>query len=211
MILAIAGLLAIIGTQVLSFDIISLPKDIWRYSADSLRYSETLWKPIVVSAAFVFMVFFCFLALRCRNGEKKLVLVALSPLVFMVSTFVALPDLTLTVKAPGPLLQEEAKKIPHDAIVVAGSEVVAAACWYLKRDDLYLIPWGGELHYALSKPEGKHRYLDYGAIRNFIESDEDRMVVIIRGRKDWKKDSANLPPPREFVTNGQHGYAVVKY
>ena len=211
MVLAIAGLLAIIGVQVLSFNIFSIPEGIWSYNADSLRYSETFWKPVIVSSAFLFMAFSCFLALKCKNAEKKLVFVALSPLVFMISTFVALPDLTLTVKAPGPLLLEEAKNIPSDAIVVTGSEVVAAACWYFKRNDLYIIPWGGELHYALSKPEGKHRYLDYGAIRKLIESDGDKMVVLILGRRKWEKNRDKLPDPREVTTSGQYGFAVVKY
>jgi 4-amino-4-deoxy-L-arabinose transferase len=205
------GFFGIIGAQLFSLNIVSLPETIWSYSAESLRYSDAMWKPILIATALAFIVVICFLALRCKNGEKKIILVALSPLLLMISVCFALPDLTLTVKAPGDFLEREARNIPDNAIIFADSGTVGAACWYLKRDDLSLIQWGGELDYGLEQEEGKHRVLHYPAIRQLIEKKQDRMIVLILQTKRWERDFVDFPKPREFVTTGKYGYSVVKY
>jgi len=202
---------AIIGSQILSFDIVSLPETIWQYSDESLRYSEDLWKPVFIGIALIFMVSSCFWALRCKTGDKKIVLVALSPLVLMISSFFVLPDLTLTVKAPGALLEKEAKNIPAGAIVLADSETVAAACWYLKRNDLFLIQWGAELDYGLARAESKHRVLYYDAIRRLIETRQEKKIVLILRTYRWQRDFQKFPKPSSFITTGKYGYSVVKY
>ncbi len=199
-----------LGSQILSFDIIALPEAIWAYSAESLQYSENLWKPLLLSISLASMICLCFLALRCKNREKKLVLVALAPLLLMISTCIALPDLTLTTKAPGMFFEKEAGSIPEDAIVVADPATVITACWYLKRNDLFLIPGWSELVYGLVA-EGKHRLLGYAAVRKLIERKQDKMVVLIFKTERWNKDHKEFPAPREFISTGKYGYAVVKY
>lgn len=206
-------LIGFIGSQLSSFNVIPLSENIWQYDAASLRYSVELWKPVLISASLVVMNVVIFIALRCRNGEKKLLLFAISPFLLMLSSFFALPDLTLTVKDPGLLLQQEVENIPDDAIILAGAGTVSAACWYLKRNDLYLLFGGGELDYGLSKPDGQHRVLrSYEAIQKIIETKQDKIVVFLIQTKNWKLYlEKELPPPREILSSGEHGFVVAKY
>jgi 4-amino-4-deoxy-L-arabinose transferase len=203
--------LSIIGTQLLSFNIVSLPEAVWEYSAESLLYSNALWKPLLISASLVFMVVFCFLAIKSKNGEKKLVYVALSPLLFMVSACFALPDVTLRAKAPGILLEKEAPNIPDNALVLADSRVFGAACWYLKRNDLLFIQRPGELQYGLERSGEENRVLSYPAINQLITEKQDRMIVLILKEKRWKQYFSESPEPHEFTSAGKDGFVVVQY
>jgi 4-amino-4-deoxy-L-arabinose transferase len=200
-----------IATQLFSLDIVSLPENIWKYNAESLQYSEAWWKPVLIAASLAVMAVICFLALRSENREKKLVLLALSPVLLMISLCFALPDLTLTVKAPGTFLKKEAENIPDDAVILADSTIVGAACWFLKRDDLFLIQWGGELGYGLKQEESKHRVLYYPAILKLIEEKQDGMIVLILETDRWERYFADFPEPRYFASTGPYGYTVVKY
>ncbi|MFW2368706.1 MAG: hypothetical protein ACN4GW_19995, partial [Desulforhopalus sp.] len=205
------GLVAFIGSQLLGLNVFSLSDLNLDFNVEELRYSEDLWKPFLVSASLIFMGVLCFWALRCKNGEKKLILVALSPTLFLISSFLALPDTTLTSKAPGLLFEEEVKNIPSDSIVLVDASSVRAACWYLKRTDLVLIGYGGELKYALEKPEGQDRVLGFKAIRQLIETNNDKEVVILLRNRHWDLYRNQFPDPRDFVNNGKDGYAVVRY
>ncbi len=202
---------ALIGAQLFSFDIVSLPENIWSYKAESLRYSEVWWKPVLIAASLAFIAVICFLALKSENREKKLVLLALSPVLLMISFCFALPDLTLTVKAPGTFLEKEVENIPDDAIIFADSGIVGAACWFLKRSDLSLIQWGGELDYGLKQEESKHRVLYYPAIRKLIEEKQDKTIILILETDRWERDFSDFPEPRYFASTGPYGYTVVKY
>ncbi|MGW8193142.1 MAG: phospholipid carrier-dependent glycosyltransferase [Desulforhopalus sp.] len=202
-----------IASQLISYGVISLPNDFGRYDVEAWRYSEALWKPLLIAASLAAMAILIFMALKRRDGGKKMVLLAISPFVLMLSSGYALPDRTLTVKDPGPLLKMEAKNIPDDAIVISGAGTVAAACWYLKRTDFYLLFGGGELDYGLARPGGQHRVLrSYDAIHEVIGPEKDKMVVFLLQTKNWRRYLERfLPPPVDFVSTGEHGYAVVKY
>ncbi len=190
---------ALIGAQLFSFDIVSLPENIWSYKAESLRYSEVWWKPVLIAASLAFIAVICFLALKSENREKKLVLLALSPVLLMISFCFALPDLTLTVKAPGTFLEKEVENIPDDAIIFADSGIVGAACWFLKRSDLSLIQWGGELDYGLKQEESKHRVLYYPAIRKLIEEKQDKTIILILETDRWERDFSDFRRWRKSV------------
>ena len=136
---------------------------------------------------------------------------AFSPLFFMVATFYALPDLTLTVKAPGIFLEQQMDTIPEDAIILADSNTVGAACWYLKRDDLILINGGGELDYGLAREGGQHQRLYYADIRKLIEEKGETPIVMIIQTKTWERGRAEFLDPRAFISSGKYGYAVVRY
>ena len=130
----------------------------------------------------------------------------------MVSSFIALPDLTLKVKDPGFLLQKEAKNIPADAIIITDASTVTAACWYLKRNDLYLTLGGGELEYGLARPEGQHRILkNYEAIQQIIDTKQGKDVVFLFPTKHWKRYFQDFPEPRAYASSGQYGHVVVTY
>lgn len=211
--LTIIGLLSIVGSQILNLNIVSLPEVILKHNPESLRYSESSWKPILILISLSVMVFFCTLAIRCKEGEKTLVFIAISPLLLMMTTCLALPDLTLKVKAPGVLLEKEAGNIPEDAIILSDSETVAAACWYLKRNDLFLIGSGGELNYGLEKEakEGKLRRLSYPVIQQLLATNKKKTIVLILRTNRWWRYMHAFAKPVEFISTGKNGYAVVKY
>ncbi len=201
----------VIGSQMLSLNIFSLPESVWNYDAANLRYSAGLWKPAVVTGALLFMAALSVMALRCRNREKRFLLFAFSPLLLMITTFYALPDLTVKIKAPGIFLTEQMEHIPDDAIILADSKTVGAACWYLKRNDLILINGGGELDYGLAREGGHHQRLWYADIRKLIEEKGERPIVMILQMKTWERGRAGFLEPREFISNGKYGHALVIY
>jgi 4-amino-4-deoxy-L-arabinose transferase len=211
-IIATAALAGLVGSQILSFDTISLPESIWQYDADKLRYSASIWKPALISAALVVMAVLLFFAWRCRDKESKLLLVALSSAMFMISSCYALPDLTLTVKAPGPFLEREAADIAEDAIIFSDPDLVTIASWQLKRDDLFVLPSWSELNYGLMRPENKHRMPDIESIIKLINSDRKRDVVVLVKTKRWKENYSNLlPEPLYLSSSGKYGYSVAKF
>lgn len=205
------GLFSFVGTQLISLNIVSLPESLSNFSAESLQYSKALWKPTLLCASLLFMAVLCLLALRCKDGERKIVYVALSPLLLTVSAPFAIPDISLMMKAPGILLEKEAQNIPDNAIILADSGVFGAACWYLKRDDLLFVQRSGEVKYGLERSGEKNRVLSYPAINQLITDKQDRMVVLILKEKRWKQYFSESPEPREFTSAGKDGFVVAKY
>jgi 4-amino-4-deoxy-L-arabinose transferase len=208
-ILAFSGLLA---TQFLSLNLFTLPESLLKYDAESLRYSDKAWKPAILLLSLTWMTGFAIWAWRSKNGEKKLLLTALAPAALMISLSFALPDLTLKVKAPGLFLEKEGGDIPKDAVVLADSSIITAACWYLKRDDITLIIGAGELHYGIAQPGQKHRLLDFQGIKDLVNSDRDKPVYMMLDKKRWNRYRKLFPDPKELINaEGKYGFTIAVY
>jgi len=211
-IFAIVAFTGLLGSQFLSQNLFTLPESLLNYDAESLRYSEKAWKPALLTLSLVWMIGFAIWAWRSKNGEKRLLFTALAPAALMISLCFALPDLTLKVKAPGLLLEKEGKNIPRDAIVLADTSIITAACWYLKRDDITLIIGAGELHYGIAQPEQKHRLLDFQGIKDLVNSDRDKPIFMLLDKKRWIRYRQWFPDPKEIINaEGKYGYAIVVY
>jgi 4-amino-4-deoxy-L-arabinose transferase len=57
----------------------------------------------------------------------------------------------------------------NDAVIISDEKTIGAACWYLRRNDIYLLENGGELNYGLNYPEASNRLIDIDSVKGFIE------------------------------------------
>ncbi|MFW2367120.1 MAG: phospholipid carrier-dependent glycosyltransferase [Desulforhopalus sp.] len=209
--LLFAGISTFIGSQLIGLNLVPLPDSLSVLSAETLQYSRAVWKPVIITLSLMFMAVFIFSALKSKDETRKIVYTALSPLLLMVSAPFAIPDLSLMMKAPGIILEEEAPKIPEDAMVIADSGVFGATCWYLKRNDVFFIQRAGEVTYGMKRDGNEDRVLSYRAIQQLIADPHEEMIVLILKEKRWNQYFSNSPEPKAFTSAGKDGFVVVKY
>lgn len=73
-------------------------------------------------------------------------------------------------KGPVDFLQESAVSLPANAIVVTNGGLPRAVSWSLKRDDVYVIEYKGELAYGLSQPDAAGRFLPPGKLAALLKA-----------------------------------------
>ncbi|MCJ7601409.1 MAG: hypothetical protein MUO63_07875 [Desulfobulbaceae bacterium] len=121
-----------------------------------------------------------------------------------------MPDLTLETKAPVLLLKRHEKDVTADSVIFAGEKSLLAACWYYKRNDIYMVESAGELGYGLEFDQSASRLLDVAQVSRLIAEHPGRCVLIasVKNYDKWKKF---LPAPSLLDNNGAKGYVFVKY
>lgn len=137
-----------------------------------------------------------FLRLGSRSGGwlgRAGWLTAFAVPLFMVSMLAA-PMRFFEGKAQGVILEKIAGEIPRDAAVVAHRNIIHAACWVLKRNDIYLFGSEGEFDYGLGYPEGRGRFIagGHGEIRRMIQAAPPGKLAVLQ-RGDFRE---GIPPAR---------------
>lgn len=150
------------------------------------------------------------LSYRNPHGWQKLVLFALAPLPFLAFAPNLMPDLTLAKKAPVAFFAAAYKQIEPGGYVIAAGNVVRAANWGLKRDDIYLLSGSGELTYGLSQPDGAGRLLDFAEVSQFIALHPGKVLLFAK-QKDYKKWVDKLPQPQNKRENHPLGMVALKF
>lgn len=141
--------------------------------------------------------------------RRGLVLFALASGILLLSFNLLPPDLFLARKAPGLVFAAGAGKIAPGSVIIADKRVIRAACWYLERDDIYLLGGRGELKYGISYPTAAARHLtDVAAVRRLIAGHPGRVCLVGRSR-DLKAWLSRLPHPRGRCTSGPDGYTML--
>ncbi len=168
------------------------------------------WKAITLVNGFLFYFLLCIQALRSRRVMSKLLLFALAPLFFFFVAHFILPDSTIDVKCPGPLLERNKPIIDENCIVITDTHAVRAVCWYLHRSDVYLLNEAGELTYGFNHEDARSRNLDMQSAIDMIRKNPGKVVVIGRISKEpeWREQ---LPEPVFRDSSGPKGFEVWKY
>jgi 4-amino-4-deoxy-L-arabinose transferase len=175
-----------------------------------LRFYSQPLKALIVVNALGFYLLLCHFAFWSRTGRNKAFLFGLSPLLLFATVHFMIPDQTLEVKAPGVLLERYAHRIQRDAIVIADEGSIGAACWYLRRSDLYLLGDANELRYGMKYKDASGRWLNIKSALALINQNRGRVVLIARGKnvsrwRDW------LPQPDSRDDSGPRGYVIFGY
>lgn len=172
-------------------------------------YSET-WKAVMAVNALVFFALFCFWSLRSRSVQTKLILFGMAPLLLFFLAHYIIPDQTIEVKAPGPLLEQHTQDIEPDTVIISDEDSLRAVCWYLRRNDVYLLGGAGELDYGLGYEDARGRLLDSNSAANLIRENPGKAILIARVRSvsRWRDQ---LPQPVFQDQNGPSGYVFWKY
>jgi len=95
-------------------------------------------------------------------------------------------------------------------IILSGEEVARAVCWYLKRDDIYLVERAGELQYGLDYSDSSHRKLNPAQAGILIRKHKGKSVLIT-GHEEYSRWQPFLPPPASVGSNDSKGYLQVRY
>ena len=89
---------------------------------------------------------------------------------------------------------------------------MTAACWYYKRNDVYLLGSAGELDYGLSSDKSKQRLLYLGQFRELIlEHRGTSRVTLFEETGRYEKQKKELPVPIFKDCNGESVFALLQY
>jgi 4-amino-4-deoxy-L-arabinose transferase len=89
--------------------------------------------------------------------------------------------------------------------------VTRAVCWYLKRDDVYLVDDAGEFKYGLEHEKvSSHRLLNVADASEFIQNHRGK-VVLIADMDAYSHWQTFLPKPVSVDSSGTKGYLLLYY
>ena len=172
-------------------------------------YSET-WKVVMTVNSLVFFVLFCFWSLQSRTVQDRLILLGMAPLLLFFLVHYIIPDRTMEVKSPGPILEQYRPNIARDSLVISDRNSIRAVCWYLRRNDVYLLGPAGELDYGSGYEDAGGRLLDLKSAAHLIRENPGKTILIarVRNASRWQDQ---LPQPVFQDQNGPSGYLFWKY
>ena len=167
------------------------------------------WKVIMFANSLIVITLLCFGTIKSSKMYNKILLIGISPFFFFFMVHFVIPDATVLGKIPGAVL-ENVQNITKQDIVISDEKTITAACWYLKRNDIYLINNDGELNYGLSYPDSRQRAININSVAGFINENRGKTVLIGNAKKleRWKDQ---LPVPDSQNTSGPDGYALWQY
>ena len=145
-----------------------------------------------------------------KNNSFKLF--ALGPVCLMVVASWIIPNRTLDQKFPEKLLREHQSEIPSNALFVSDQRLTASAGWILRRSDIYVFDWPGEMEYGFSYEDGKARWLvDIGALKALFAQNGGKQPIVLSGRSSKFKPAIEmLGPPTALYEDASHLIAVYK-
>lgn len=136
---------------------------------------------IMLLNCIVFFVLVSMNAGRLHDPETRIWRVALAPLLLFVTVHFLVPDLTVEITMPGKFIKRHAAEITERTVIVADEDMAGAVCWYLKRNDVYVVGGAGELTYGLSC-EGVKRHIGPEDAARLIRSNPGNVVLIARAK-----------------------------
>lgn len=177
-------------------------------SEDSLF--EHRWKAHLVLAALLVFCMFHFRSFFQKSTLRKVFYYGAGPFLLYFILHFALPDSLIKRKCAGLLLEHYQGEISPETLVIADSNTARSVCWYLKRDDVYILENPSEFDYGLEYADAAHRQLTLEEGRRMIEAHRGNIVFIGRGR-NYEKWEATLPEPVFLQSSGKKGYVLLKY
>jgi 4-amino-4-deoxy-L-arabinose transferase len=168
------------------------------------------WKAVMLANGLFFMALFCFWSLRSRVPNTKIMLLGLSPLLLFFLGHFLIPDIVIEESAPGRLLERHRIHIQSDTVIISCEDTVGAANWSLKRNDVYVLGWAGELTYGLNYQDAAGRQLNEQSVMSMIDENRGKTVLICSTKRmdDWRNI---LPPPVFKEDTGPKGYEIRGY
>ncbi len=168
------------------------------------------WKWVLVVFGLLTFSILLLLAARESDHKKKYLLYALAPVIVMLLSHFAMPDMSVKNKTLGEFLLRSSHKIRPDTILVSEANPISAVCWFYKRSDVYQLENRGELKYGFGYDDSKHRLLELEQFKELVmqNSGKERVILVARLKKyeSWKK---RLPEPLFEDNNG--GYVFARY
>jgi 4-amino-4-deoxy-L-arabinose transferase len=167
------------------------------------------WKVIMLANSLIVVILFCFWAVKSSRTYNKILLIGLSPFLLFLMVHYIIPYSSIESKVPGVLL-ENYRNIGDDTVIISDENTVTAVCWYLHRNNVYMVENTGELDYGFGYPEVSHGLIDPDSLADFVNKNRGKTVIIgrVRNLERWKDQ---LPAPVSRIESGPKGYALLKY
>ena len=136
--------------------------------------------------------------------------IGFSPFLLFITIHFIIPDLTIEKKVPGTLLERYCQNISHDTILMSDENTIKAVCWYMNRDDVYVLENGGELNYGLTYSDASGRLIDIKTSIDMIKRNKGKIILIARAKNilRWRDQ---LPRPVFQDDSGIDGYVFWRY
>jgi 4-amino-4-deoxy-L-arabinose transferase len=172
-------------------------------------YSQP-WKIVMLVNSLVFFLLFSYWSFQNQERIQKIFLYGFSPFLLFLCLNFLMPDLALEKKAPGILLLNYNQSVTRDTLIISDNQTAGAACWYFKRNDIYVIGRPGEHHYGLSYNDSKNRKINIKEAVGLIKENPGKVLIVGKAKKinRWK----NQFPKAAFEDDsGPKGYAFWEY
>ena len=180
-----AGVLAVIL-------VLSQVTDFWGFR---VYRSEETWKWIIGAGGLMTWISLIICSVKATDFRKRFLLYGAAPMLLMFSAHFIMPNQTIDRKAPGSFLMNNSNRVSPDNVLVTDG-LARAACWFYKRNDVYIISGAGELDYGLKYDDSKHRLLTVGQFKKLIEGDLGKKgVILITETKEYVRYRPMLPKP----------------
>ncbi len=168
------------------------------------------WKIALGLISLVVAILLFLLSAKSRRQNHKIILLGLAPGLIFISVHFMIPDSSLERKAPGPLLECYQPYLDQDTVVFAEHRLAGAVCWYLKRDNIYIVGRGGEFKYGLTYKDAAGRQMNLSDTADFIRNHPGKIILIARMKilNEWRD---SLPQPVFTTNNGDKGIGLWKY
>lgn len=169
-----------------------------------LLESVAIWRWAVAAAGLFLWGALCWAAISRQDIHKRLLLYGAGPVLFMFSWPLVAPAALKARRAPGAFLLSNATRISDDSVVVAENGMTAAACWYYRRDNVYILGTRGEYEYGLSYADADHRLLDVETLKDMIAQQKDGgHIVLLTKARHYAQYKERLPSPSyEHIHDG---------
>ncbi len=203
-VLVMLMLLMVCGIIVLACLHLFGPERLWIFNRS--------WKWLLLVAILGGMLILFSSAYRSRVNQNTILLFGLSFGLLLFSFQFTIPTMTLNRKAPEALLLRNRAHISPDTYVLSSANVVQAVCWYLKRDDIYLLASAGELAYGVEHDDSNtQRLLSMDEASSFIIENRGNVVLVVDlgvYTTYWQK---LLPKPVSVDSSGRKGFLLLRY
>ncbi len=180
------------------------------WPADQVRAFNKTQEWLLLGGGFVTIFLGQVAAFRAKKLLHKIVLFAVSFTFFCFVAQFTLPALTQQRKTPGALISRHAQSITPQTYVLSGEQVARAVCWYLKRQDIYMVERAGELQYGLDFGDNSRKLLSPADAATLITKHPGQ-VVLIADYEEYARWQSILPPPVSTDSSGSQGFLLLHY
>lgn len=200
-----------IGAAVLLFSLaLIFLVGIYFFGPDKLLPFQGNREWLLLGTCLAIMLVLLWSAFQIGVKHVKIILFALSFSLLLFTAHFTIPSPTLKAKAPGALISGNLHTITPETYILSGEEGLQAVCWYLKRNDVYLVEWAGEFEYGLNYDDSRHRLLTPKDAGTFIQQHRGRTVLFARQR-EYSRWRPYLPQPLSVDSSGSEGWVFIHY
>lgn len=176
----------------------------WGISKNPLYQEYEITAIASAMLAFAFWVIIGLLSLkRCQHGWK---LAALCPLGVALLIGVAIPYQIIDSKQPQSFIHAIRQPVSNSRYILVNQPGIASAvAWELRRSDIILLNYAGELQYGLSYPDATDKLVSNADFPQWLARHRQHgaiSVILLRPRND-DNCAQNMPKPDYLFCRGR--------